>query len=107
MRVLTPLAKPGLVLENAVNSDGQLLFGQGTRLSRRYLRAIHEEGIRVLDVENDVRIDPWEQVPDVDAFVRNLEIRFSGTEKDRRMCAMKQAIKDVYLDFLFELESSS
>ena len=104
MRVLTPLAKTGLILDAAVLSEGQLLFGKGTRLTRRYLRVLHEEGIRFINVEGDVRIEPWERVPEVDEFVRQLDLRFADTENDRRMKMLKQAVKDVYLDFLFDLE---
>ena len=106
MRVLTPLVKTGLILDAAVMSEGQLLFGKGTRLSRRYLRAIHEEGIRMLDIVDDPRIDSWERVPEVDEFVNRLDERFAGSEKNRRMRILKKAVKDVYLDFLFDLEST-
>ena len=82
------------------------MLGKGTRLSRRYLLAIHEEGIRILDVVNDTSIEPWTRVPDVDGFVRELDVRFAGAERDPRMGVIKQAIKDVYLDFLFELEAA-
>ena len=72
-------------------------------MSRRHLQALHEEGVRVLDVQPDPRIEEWERIPDVDGFVRSLEHRFANVAKDRRMDVIKQAIKDVYLDFLFEL----
>ena len=105
VRILTPLAQPGLILSRSVTAPGgKLLFGRGTVLTRRYLRVLHEEGLRVLDVENDTRIEPWERVPDVDEFVRGLEARFSRVKDDKRMGVLKQAIQGVYLDFLFELE---
>lgn len=105
MRILTPLAQPGLILARSVTApEGKLLFGRGTELTRRYLRVLHEEGLRVVEVENDTRIEPWERVPDVDEFVRGLDARFSSVKGDRRMETLKQAIQGVYLDFLFELE---
>ena len=105
MRILTLLGRPDLELQTAIVSpDGLPLFGQGTRLSRRHFQALHEEGIRVLDVRPDARIEDWERIPDVDGFVRTLDCRFENVQGDRRMAVIKQAIKDVYLDFLFELE---
>ncbi|MEE2789053.1 MAG: hypothetical protein VX589_17080 [Myxococcota bacterium] len=104
MRVLTLLAKPGLELQTAVSSaDGMPLFGANTRLARRHLQALHEEGIRVLDVHADPRIEEWERIPTVDGFVRSLDSRFESVGKDRRMDVVKEAIRSVYLDFLFEL----
>ncbi len=105
MRILTPLAKPGLVLAKSVAAPGgKLLFGRGTELNRRYLRVLHEEGLRVLNVESDTRVEPWERVPEVDEFVRSLDARFHSVRDDRRMDILKNAIQGVYLDFLFELE---
>ena len=107
MRILTLLGRPDLELDSAIVSpDGLPLFGRGTRLSRRHLQALHEEGIQVLDVKPDPRIEDWERIPEVDEFVRTLDCRFETVQKDRRMGVIKQAIKDVYLDFLFELEDS-
>ena len=104
MRILTLLSKPGLELRVAVTSDDGLpLFGAGTRLDRRHLQALHEEGIRVLDVQPDARIDEWERIPTVDGFVRSLDSRFEHVAKDRRMDVVKNSIRDVYLEFLFEL----
>ncbi len=104
MRVLTPLARPGLQLAEAINADGMPLFGKGTRLTRRYLRTLHDEGVRALKVEPDARIERWERVPDVNEFVTTLEQRFEEVKSDARMMLFKQAVADVYLDFLFELE---
>ena len=105
MRILTPLAKPGLELAKpSISPDGKPLFGRGTRLARRHLRLLHEEGVRVLEVKSDVRVESWERIPDVDEFIRGLEDRFSTVEGDRRMDALKQAVQNVYLDFLFELD---
>ena len=106
MRILTLLGRPDLELETAIVSpDGLPLFGQGTRLSRRHLQALHEEGIQVLDVKPDARIEEWERIPDVDGYVRTLECRFENVKRDRRMAVVKQSIQDVYLNFLFELEN--
>ena len=105
MKVLTPLARPGLMLSDPVsNAEGLPLFGAGTRLTRRYLRLLHDEGVRVLDVRDDDSVERWERVPDVDEFVRELDDRFASVESDRRMQLLKQTVKDVYLDSLFELE---
>jgi hypothetical protein len=105
VRILTPLARPGLVLLRSVTAPGgKLLFGRGTALTRRYLRVLHEEGLRVLEVENDTSVEPWERVPEVDEFVRGLEARFHSVRDDRRMTVLKNAVQGVYLDFLFELE---
>jgi len=105
MRILTPLAQPGLVLVVAVSSrDGKPLMGKGTRLARRHLRLLHDEGVRVLHVQDDRRVESWEQLPDVDGFIRGLDERFAFVEDDPLMGAMKQAIKNVYLEFLFEME---
>ena len=104
MRVLTPLVKPGQKLKKPIMSDGQLLFGAGTEMSRRYLRVIHEEGIRVVELETDPAVGDWEIIPTVDQYVRSLDERFNSHQRNKKMKSLKQAIKDVYLDFLFELE---
>ena len=104
MRILTLLSKPGLELRTAiVSADGLPLFGAGTRLDRRHLQALHEEGVPVLDVQADPRINEWERIPTVDGFVRHLDVRFENVAGDRRMDAVKNAIREVYLEFLFEL----
>ena len=107
MRILTALAKPGLVLSQPLYSQGGILFGKGTRLTRRYLRVIHEENIDILEVEDDPSIQAWERAPDVDTFIRQLDTRFAGFEKHRQMDLIKNAVRNVYLDFLFDLEGSS
>ena len=104
MRVLTPLARPGLRLAKPINVDGRPLLGKGTALTRRYLRSLHKDGVRLLEVEPDARVQAWEQVPDVNEFVTGLERRFSLVESDPRMMILKQAVANVYLDFLFDLE---
>jgi hypothetical protein len=105
MRVLTPLARPGLRLAKPIIVDGRPLLGKGTALTRRYLRSLYSEGVHLLEVEPDARVQTWEQVPDVNEFVTELERRFSQVQSDPRMMMVKQAVADVYLDFLFELES--
>jgi len=107
MRILTALAKPGLVLSQPLYSQGGILFGKGTRLTRRYLRVIHEENIRILEVEDDPTIESWERAPDVDTFVRQLDARFEHFDKHRQMTLIKGAVREVYLDFLFDLEAPS
>ena len=106
MRILTSLAKPGLVLSaNAVSSAGDILLGSGTTLTRAFLRALHEEGVTVLEVEDDPRVEPWEKVPEVDDVVRGLEARFNSVKNHEQMALLRQAVQDVYLDFIFDLES--
>lgn len=104
MRILTALARPGFVLEDAViTSDGMPLLGRGTRLTRRYLRMLHAEGIRVLDVVDDDSIESWERLPTPDQFLRQLDARFQPVERDRRTMALKDGVRAVYLDFLHDL----
>jgi len=104
MRILTPLARPGLQLAKAINVGGKPLFGKGTRLTRRHLRILHDEGFRALEVEPDARVERWERVPDVNEFVTTLEERFAEVAAEPRMKLFKQAVADIYLDFLFEIE---
>jgi len=91
-------------LAKAINAGGLPLFGKGTRLTRRYLRTLHDEGVRALEVEPDARVERWERVPDVNEFVTTLEERFAEVKAEPRMMLFKQAVADVYLDILFELE---
>lgn len=104
MRVLIPLARPGLQLAKAITVGGKPLFGKGTRLARRHLRALHDEGFRAIEVEPDARTERWERVPDVNEFVNRLDERFAEVQAEPRMMLLKQVVADVYLDFLFELE---
>lgn len=105
MRVLTALAPPDLILSRAITTaDGMPLVGRGTRLRRRYLRMLHDEGVRVLECEDDPRVDPWIRIPEPDAYLRALDARFEPVEGDRRMMALKDAVRTVYLDFLDGLE---
>lgn len=104
MRILTALARPGLELEDAViTADGMPLLGRGTRLRRRHLLMLHAEGIPVLEVVDDERIESWERLPTPDMFLRQLDARFRPVERDRRTMAFKDAVRAVYLDFLREL----
>ncbi len=105
MRVLTALAPPDLTLARAITTDdGMPLVGRGTRLGRRYLRMLHDEGVRVLHCEEDPRVDPWIRIPEVDDYLRALDARFRPVEGDRRAMALKDAVRAVYLDFLDGLE---
>jgi len=105
MRILTLLAQPDLVLKRPViSSDGMPLVGAGTRLSHRHLRLIHDEGITLLHVEPDPRIAAWQELPDVNGYIQRLDERFAFVEDDSLMMVMKQAVKNVYLEFLFEME---
>ena len=80
------------------------LVGVGTQLSHRHLRLIYDEGITVLHVEPDRRIASWQELPDVDGFIGRLDERFAFVEDDPLMNVMKQAVKNVYLEYLFEME---
>ncbi len=105
MRILTALAPPDLILGRAITTDdGMPLVGRGTRLSRRYLRMLHDEGVRVLECEEDPRVDPWIRIPETDEYLRALDARFEPVEGDKRMRALKDAVRGVYLDFLDGLE---
>ena len=105
MRILTPLAQSDLKLAEPITAkDGSLLFCKGTILARRHLRELHDEGLRTIRVEPDPRIQEWETVPDVDAFMQTLDQRFQELETDPRMQMVRASIQKVYLDFLFELE---
>ena len=106
MRILTPLGQADLKLAKPITAqDGSLLFCKGTVLARRHLRALHAEGVRFLEVEDDPRIQDWETVPDVDDFIRILDDRFEAVNDDPRMQMVRQTIQRVYLDFLFDLEA--
>lgn len=105
MRILTALAPPGVVASRAIAGlDGMPLVGRGTRLSQRYLRMLHDEGIRVIECEDDDRVEQWQRLPEVDAWLTALDQRFRPVESDRRMMALKDAVKSVYVDFLLDLE---
>lgn len=105
MRVLTALAPADLEAAHALTGpDGMPLVGRGTRLSRRYLRMLHDEGFEVVEVVDDDRVQPWERIPTRDEYLRALEARFRPVDGDRRMRALRDAVKDVYLGFIAELE---
>lgn len=105
MRILTALAPPNLIAAEAITTDDGLpLVGRGTRLGRRYLRMLHDEGVAVLDCEDDPRVEPWIRIPEVDDYLRTLDARFRPAEGDKRMMALKDAVRGVYLDFLDGLD---
>jgi len=105
MRILTALAPPGLILARAITTpDGMPLVGRGTRLSRRYLRMLHDEGVRVIDCEEDHRVEPWIRIPEADAYLQALDARFEPVSSDRKMLALEDAVRGVYLDFLDGLD---
>ena len=105
MRVQTSMAREGLRLAQAVISwDGKILMGRGTRLERRHLVQLYDAGVRVLEVEDDAAVEPWEELLEADAFLKALEARFEPVRRDRRMGQLKGAVRDVYLGFLRELE---
>lgn len=105
MRILTHFARPGLVLALPVTTkDGMPLLGRGTRLTQRHLRALYDDGVRTIDVDPEESLGSWDEIPEVPAFLRALETRFAPVAADRRMAEMKDAIRDVYLDYLAEIE---
>jgi hypothetical protein len=107
MRILTQLARPGVTLAQAVvTADGLPLFGKGTQLTRRHLRSLYEDGVRVLRVVDDGTMEDWETVPEVPAYAAALDARFERVADDRDMQALKRAVKRVYVDFLLELEDA-
>jgi len=65
---------------------------------------LHDEGIKVVECEDDPRVEPWQRLPEPDAWLEALDARFRPVERDRRMMALKDAVKSVYLDFLIDLE---
>jgi hypothetical protein len=104
MRILTQFARAGLTLaEPVVTVDGLPLLGRGTVLSHRHLRALYRAGVRAIQVVDDPDLSPWESVPTPDAFLRALEARFEPVAGDRRMAALKDAVRDVYLEFVASL----
>lgn len=106
MRVLTALAPPDLEAARAITGpDGMPLVGRGTRLSRRYLRMLHDEGLRVVEVQDDPRVEAWERIPTEDEYLRALDARFRPVDGDRNMTALKDAVRAVYLGFIRELEA--
>lgn len=105
MRVLVEMARPGLELAEAVvTADGLPLLGRGTRLTRRHLRSLHASGVRVVRVVDDESLEPWMAIPTLAEFLRDLDARFAPVEHDRRQQALKRAVRDVYTDFLLDLE---
>lgn len=105
VRVLTQVARPGVRLANPVlMPDGKLLLGRGTVLASRHLAMLQDLGIKVVEVDDDGGLGPWELAPDADAWLAALEARFSTVAHDRRMLALKEAVRDVYLDYLRRAE---
>lgn len=104
MRILTQFARPGLRLAQPVETiDGLPLLGRGTELTRRHLRTLYEAGVRLITVADDPDLSPWESVPEIDAFLAALEDRFEPVAGDRRMAHLKDAVREVYVDFLLGL----
>lgn len=105
VRVLTHIARPGVRLAVPVlTDDGKPLLGRGTVLAARHLGMLADLGVRTVEVEEDPRIGLWEMVPEPDAWLAALEERFATVSTDRRMVALKDAVREVYLDYLQSLE---
>ncbi len=108
MRVLTQFARPGLRLAEPVTTvDGVPVLGRGTVLSRRHLRTLYDAGVRVVTVDDEPDMSPWEGVLEPDAFLAALEARFEPVAADRRMTALKDAVREVYLEFLAALPDTA
>jgi hypothetical protein len=103
--LLTHVARPGARLARPVlTPDGLPLLGRGTVLGARHLGLLNDMGVRTVEVEDDPRLGPWEVVPEPDAWLSALEARFSTVSTDRRMVAMKDAVREVYLEYLRAVE---
>jgi hypothetical protein len=101
VRVLTQVARPGVRLASPViMPDGKVLLGRGTVLAARHLAVLHDLGVKVVEVEDDGRLGAWEIAPQTDAWLAALDARFLPVSHDRRMVALRDAVKDVYLDYL-------
>ena len=106
MRVLIYLARPELRLaEPIVTSDGMPLLGRGTQLTRRHIQRLYQAGIRIIEVDHDPDLNPWETIPDVQAYLGALDARFAPVAKSRHMMRLKELVCDVYLDHLKKLEA--
>ena len=99
------MARPGVRLAQPVlSADGLPLLGRGTVLAARHLGVLNDLGVRTVEVEDDPRIGTWEIVPEPEAWLAALEARFFTVFADRRMMAMKDAVREVYLEYLQTLE---
>ncbi|MFN3201860.1 MAG: hypothetical protein ACE366_25875 [Bradymonadia bacterium] len=97
MPVYTHLTPPGFALaEAAYAADGALIFGRGTTLTPRHLTALIEEGVTLIEVEPtgaQPEIPPWIEAPELSRWLEDLERRFERVKGDRRMNALKQALR--------------
>jgi hypothetical protein len=62
---------------------------------------LNDLGVRTVEVEDDPRLGPWEVVPEPEAWL--IGARGSASRPwstDRRMVALKDAVREVYLDYL-------
>ena len=106
MRVLIYLARPALRLaEPIVTSDGMPLLGRGTRLTRRHLRRLYQTGVRIVEVDHDPDLNPWETIPSAAEYLEALDARFAPVAKNRHMMRLKETVCRVYLDHLKKLEA--
>lgn len=108
VRLLTHVARPGARLASPVlTPDGLPFLGRGTVLGARQLAALTDLGVRTVEVEDDPRLGLWEVVPDPDVWLAALEARFVPVMADRRMTALKDAVREVYLDYLKSVGTES
>ena len=108
VRLLTHIARPGARLAVPVlTPDGLPFLGRGTVLGARQLAALNDMGVRTVEVEDDPRLGLWEVAPEPDAWLAALESRFLTVQADRRMTALKDAVREVYLDYLKSVGTDS
>ena len=107
MKVLTNFVRAGTTLESPLFlPDGEFL-PEGTILTAAHLRAIRENGERVLNVSASASVREWEKVPELNAFMTDLTTRFRTTDEHHGMDMIRCAVEDVYSRFLFELDSEA
>lgn len=105
MKVLTNFVRPGSLLSKPIfMSDGEFL-PEGTALTANQLKSFRASGVATLDIEDSPRIRQWEQVPELNAFMNEISIRFGDLGDDRGIDMIRCAVEDVYSRFLFDLES--
>lgn len=99
------------VARSIYRSDGRVLLAAGTRLNKRYIKRLHELGIRSVYVRND-ELGPLDPVPDIVSEQTRLEslqaVRegFNSLENKRRinMAAIRQTVDNLIDELLANSE---
>lgn len=105
VRVFTHVARAGLRLAVPLTTpDGLPLLGRGTILGARHLAVLNDLGMRTVEVEEDNRLGLWEVLPEPEAWLTALDARFAPRVTDRRLMALKDAVREVYLEYLRTVE---